>query len=80
MTAARPVDRPHDRPLDDRCVADVSERLMIEYEADLPLGTVTSVVLDAHRDLAGQIPPTALAEMLERLARYRLDRLLAAAG
>jgi hypothetical protein len=54
--------------------------MLVEYGADLPEGTVTSVVLDASNDLAGQVPATALAEMLERLVRYRLDRLVAAAG
>jgi hypothetical protein len=78
MTATRPLDgRPDDRPLDAECVADVSVRLLAEYEAELPAGTVRSVVLDAHRDLAGQVPATALAEMLERLARYRIDDAIA---
>jgi len=81
MTAARPLDgRPFDRPLDAECVADVSERLLTEYEAELSAGTVTSVILDAHRDLAGQVPATALAEMLERLARFRLEDAIATAA
>lgn len=81
MTAAPSLDgRTFDRPIDTACIADVSQRMIIEYGSELPETTVTTVVLDASNDLAGQIPATALAEMLERLARYRLDRLVAAAG
>jgi hypothetical protein len=39
---------------------------------------VVRTVLDARRDLEGQIQREALAEMLHRLARYRLDTLVTA--
>lgn len=80
MTAAPSLDgRTFDGSTDTECIATVSQRLLIEYGDDLPEATVRTVVMDASSDLAGQIPATALAEMLERLVRYRLDRLIAAA-
>lgn len=77
MTATTPLDgRSLDRQSDTACIADVSRRLLAEFGTELPEGTVTTVVRDANHDLAGQIPVTALAEMLERLARYRLDSMV----
>ena len=53
-------------------VADVAERLMAEHGHAVPLATVTATVLAAYRDLAGQVPRPALAELLYRLASQRL--------
>lgn len=56
-------------------VADVAERLMVTYDGIVPLRMVTNVVLEAARDLRGQVPPGALAEMLHQLAHHRLESL-----
>jgi len=58
-------------------IADVAERLMGEYELSVSPAMVSDVVLRAHRDLAGQVPGESLAEMLYRLARERLDGVVA---
>ena len=58
-------------------VADVAESLMAEYEARVPLAVVSSVVIDAHRELDHQIPGGAMPEMLHRLAALRLSELAA---
>lgn len=54
-------------------VADVAERLMGEYEVTVSPARVSDVVLQARRDLAGEVPDGAFAEFLYRLARERLD-------
>lgn len=60
-------------------VADVAESLMAEYENRVPLTIVSSVVIDAHRELDHQIPGGAMPEMLHRLAGQRLSELAATA-
>jgi len=52
-------------------VADVTERLMVEFGKVLPLADVSRVVLQSVRDLAGS-PAGALPELVERLARQLL--------
>jgi hypothetical protein len=67
-------------PLEDQAaasVADVAESLMAQYECHVPLSVVSSVVLDAHRELDHQVPGDALPEMLHRLADQRLAELAA---
>ncbi|MFT7840328.1 hypothetical protein Q5530_29650 [Saccharothrix sp. BKS2] len=49
------------------------DELTAEYRGRLPGSVVARTVLGARQDLEGQIQPEALAEMLHRLARYRLD-------
>lgn len=56
-------------------LADVTETLMLEFQDDLDLSTISSVVLGARDDLAGQVLDAAFPEMLQRLARTRLDQL-----
>jgi hypothetical protein len=57
-------------------LADVTERLFGAFEGRLPLGVIIDVVRGARADLAGT-PPTALPELLERLATYRLREVAA---
>ncbi len=52
-------------------VADVTERLMVEFGPVLPLADVSRIVLQSVRDLAGA-PVGALPELVERLARQLL--------
>lgn len=52
-------------------VADVTERLMAEFEDRLELSLIARVVLGCRRDLACS-PAAALPELIERLARQRL--------
>ncbi len=53
-------------------VADIAEKLMDEYRTLCSPATVSAVVISAHRDLRGQVPEQALAELLYHLARQRL--------
>ncbi|HKO95134.1 MAG TPA: hypothetical protein VJU61_28460 [Polyangiaceae bacterium] len=53
-------------------VADVTERLMLEFGAVLPLAEVSQAVLQSFRDL-GAVPAGALPELVERLARQLLQ-------
>ena len=53
-------------------LADVTERLLAEFENQLDLKVISDVVLHARHQLAGA-PATALPELLvERSARQRL--------
>jgi hypothetical protein len=54
--------------------ADVVEALLHDYEARLPLRTISDVVGQCRKDLAGS-PKQAIPELLDRLARYRLSGL-----
>lgn len=56
-------------------LADVTESLMPEFADDLPLSVISQVVLNAHRDLLGQVRDGALPELLQRLSRTRLAEL-----
>ncbi len=51
------------------------EHLTSEYRGVVPAELVAVVVLDAERDLHGQVVPGALDEMLHRLAAIRLQEL-----
>jgi len=57
-------------------LAEVTERLLGEFEPRLSLGTIVATVRECHRDLedAGT-PQPALPELVERLARQRLTEL-----
>ncbi len=55
----------------DPAVADVTERLMAEFEDRLDLATISRVVSAARHDLR-TVPPGSVPEMVERLARQRL--------
>lgn len=48
-------------------------RLAEEFAGVHSRATVAAVVAAAVRDLSGQASPAALPELLERLARHRLD-------
>ena len=52
-------------------IADVTERLMVEFGSVVPLADVSRVVLQSVRDLVGA-PVGALPELVERLARQLL--------
>jgi hypothetical protein len=55
--------------------ADLLERLFAAYETRHSLATIEDVVAQCRTDLAGQTPPGASFELLERLVRQRLDDL-----
>lgn len=55
--------------------ADLLERLFAAYETRHSLATIEGVVAQCGTDLTGQTPPGARFELLERLARQRLDDL-----
>jgi hypothetical protein len=62
----------------DKYVLEVTSELAVEFSGLLSRPTVTNTVLDARRDLEGQIVPEALGEMLHRLAHHRLNCMCAA--
>ena len=57
-------------------VADIAEELMVAYAHSVPLATVSAIVRDANKDLAGQVPDGAIPELLHRLAVERLSELV----
>jgi hypothetical protein len=59
-------------------LADVVERMFAIYEGELSLTTIVRVVRRCRREL-DIVAPSALPEMLERLAHARLASLVAAA-
>lgn len=59
----------------DRHVMEVTNGLAAEFSGVLPRPVVSRTVLDARRDLEGQIVPEALGEMLHHLARHRRGSL-----
>lgn len=61
-----------DRHQQDPYCREAVDNLTAEFRGRLPRTVVARTVLDARQDLEGQIQPEALAEMLHRLARYRL--------
>ncbi|NGY66526.1 hypothetical protein G7043_47370 [Lentzea sp. NEAU-D13] len=62
----------------DRHVMEVTNGLAAEFSGVLARPVVSKTVLDARRDLEGQIVPEALSEMLHQLARHRLGNLCGA--
>jgi hypothetical protein len=58
--------------------ADVTERLMLEFEPTLGLKLIIEVLRACRTDLKGS-SPTNLSESLELLARHRLGALATAA-
>jgi len=55
--------------------ADIVERLFREFEAELDLLRIESVISQCRHELRGS-PPGAQPELIERLARERLKGLL----
>ncbi len=55
-------------------------RLSAEFGGRLSRKTVARTVLDARRDLEGQIMPEAIPEMLHRLAHHRLGAVIGEAS
>ncbi len=51
--------------------ADITERLMAQFDGQLPLDTISDTVRDTARDLADQ-PAEDQAELVERVAAARL--------
>ncbi|KZB84778.1 hypothetical protein [Amycolatopsis regifaucium] len=60
----------------DDIVGDVTVWLANEFSAKLSPVAVGAIVRATHRDLDGQIVREALGEMLHRLARHRIMRLV----
>lgn len=48
-------------------------RRLAELHGDLPLGDIIEVVTQCQRELVGEVPAAALPELVERLARVRLE-------
>jgi hypothetical protein len=57
-------------------VEEVTVWLSSEFSANLSSQAVGAIVRAAYRDLQGQIVPEALGEMLHRLARHRVARVV----
>ncbi|WP_084145437.1 hypothetical protein [Amycolatopsis jejuensis] len=57
---------------------EVSAWLSGEFSGRLPAGTVAAVVRATHDDLDGRIVPDDHGELLYRVARARLQRVVAA--
>jgi hypothetical protein len=55
--------------------ADLLEGLFAAYEDRHTLAVIENVATECRTQLAGQTPPGARLEMLERLVRHRLDDL-----
>ncbi|WP_367138113.1 hypothetical protein [Saccharothrix sp. HUAS TT1] len=70
----------HDQYQTDRHYREAVRKLSAEFAGRLSRGVVASTVLDARRDLQGQITPEAMAEMLHRLAHHRLGTLVGEAA
>ncbi|SEO63819.1 hypothetical protein [Amycolatopsis saalfeldensis] len=64
------------RPVED-AVAEVGLWLTGEFSGRLPASAVAEVLRVTRRDLEGRIAPEDLGEMLHRMSRTRLQRLLA---
>ena len=60
--------------------ADLLERLFAAYETRHSLAAIELVTAQCRKDLNGQTPPGAHLELLERLARQRLDDLSSPVG
>lgn len=63
-------------PVED-AVGEVGLWLTGEFSGRLPAAAVAEVVRMTRRDLEGRIAPEDLAEMLHRMSRIRLQRMLA---
>lgn len=55
--------------------ADTLERLFAAYEDRHTIAVINDLVAECRTQLAGQTPPGAQPELLERLARQRLGDL-----
>jgi len=55
-----------------KAVSDVTERLLAEVGSERDRASIAAVVSDCRADLVN-VPPGALPELLERLARQRLQ-------
>lgn len=55
--------------------ADTLERLFAIYKHRHTFAVIEDVATQCRQQLAGQTPPGALLELLDRLARQRLDDL-----
>ncbi len=62
------------------CADGAVRRLSAEFAGVHSRATVAAVVAEAVRHLSGQASPAALPELLERLARHRLDTGVPAAA
>ena len=64
----------------DEHVSRTTEQLALEFAGIVPRANLERIVRAAKQDLEGQVVPTALDEMLHRLAHYRLTELTASAS
>lgn len=48
------------------------QRLAAELPCEHPISEIIDIVVGCQRDLTGEVPESALPEMIERLARFRL--------
>jgi hypothetical protein len=65
-----------DRYQQDPYCREAVSKLAATFSGRVPRRVVASTVVGARKDLEGQIQPEALAEMLHRLAQYRLDAMI----
>ena len=56
-------------------IADITERLMNDHADTVALATISGVVLEAWRELGGQVPAATIPELLYRLAEQRLQAI-----
>jgi hypothetical protein len=56
-------------------IADITERLMNDHADAISPATVSTVVLEAWRELIGQVPTATIPELLYRLSEQRLQTI-----
>ena len=59
---------------------EVIERLRLQFGGRVPTAVIADIVQQAEQDLHGQVTPGAMAELLHRLAVYRLTELIECVG
>jgi hypothetical protein len=67
--SASPTEPPHLHH--EVSLADITERLMVEFGDRVSVSTISAIVLECRHDLQG-CPVLALPELVERHARQRL--------
>jgi len=54
-------------------ITEACVRRLAELHGAVPLGEIVDVVAQCQRSLVGEVPAAAMPELLERLARVRLE-------
>lgn len=84
MLAAGPIEDPspwavgwldHNAVMSADSDGDLLERLFAVYEGRHSIAAIEHITAQCRTELAGQTPPGAQLELLERLARQRVDDL-----